>query len=104
MGLAVVYDRLFISVEGQCTQLVGDLFRQTERIGERAEVEFDGEDKVGVDDTWAGLYKSDDNTERRRGNKTEGERKTLALNSPQTVSFPHACKSCCLGPQEDADQ
>lgn len=79
MGLAVVYDRLFISVEGQCTQLVGDLFRQTERIGEKAEVEFDGEDKVGVDDTWAGLYKSDDNTERRRGNKTERERKNISI-------------------------
>lgn len=32
MGLAVVYNRLFIAVEGQRTQLVGDLFRQTERI------------------------------------------------------------------------
>lgn len=30
MGLAVVYDRLFIAVEGQRTQLVRDLFTDTE--------------------------------------------------------------------------
>lgn len=31
MGLAVVYDGLFIAVEGQSTHLVGDLLRWTER-------------------------------------------------------------------------
>lgn len=37
MGLAVVYDRLLIAVEGQRTHLVGDLFRMTENRKERTE-------------------------------------------------------------------
>lgn len=36
MGLAVVHNRLFIAIEGQCTQLMGDLFRERERERRRS--------------------------------------------------------------------
>lgn len=71
MGLAVVYDRLFIAVEGQRTQLVGDLFRWTESIEEKIK-ECDGEDKVGVEDTWTWMYKS----EGEEGTKKDREKKS----------------------------
>lgn len=40
-----------------------------EHRGKKTEEECDGVDKIGVEGTWAGMYKSEGNTGRRRGNK-----------------------------------
>lgn len=51
MGLAVVYNRLLVAVEGQRTHLMGDLFRRTVSIKEMTERECDGEQKGQVEET-----------------------------------------------------
>lgn len=66
MGLAVVYNRLLVAVEGQCTHLMGDLFRRTVSIKEMTEGVCDGEQKGQVEET--GRHEG---AEGRKGKKRE---------------------------------